>query len=209
MLPRKLRRWRDQRRLNDPDFQFLFEPDTTGEYACFDLETTGLDPKSDEILSIGAVIIRGNRVLASQHLNLLVKCDKRINEEAIKAHQLRQIDVVNGIPPQEALTKLLHFIGSRPLVGYYLEFDVAMVNRYLKAWLNITLPNEQTEVSAMYYDWKTRRGIDRHVDLRFDTILKDLNLPELPKHNPVNDALMAAMAYVKLTHTEYVAPREA
>jgi DNA polymerase-3 subunit epsilon len=38
------------------------------------------------------------------------------------------------------------------------------------------------------------------VDLGFDRILKDLDLPELPKHNPVNDSLMAALIYTKLKY---------
>jgi DNA polymerase-3 subunit epsilon len=201
-------RWRDKRRLRDPAFTYLFEPDSSGEFVCFDLETTSLDPKIAEILSIGAVKIRQKRVLASQRLHLLVKPSGKIAEDSIRAHQLRNVDVAGGLEPREALTRLLEFIGSRPLVGYYLEFDVAVVNRYLKEWLGIRLPQPQTEVSAQYYDWKTRGGIDRYVDLGFDRILKDLDLPELPKHNPVNDSLMAALIYTKLKYQTKPSPHD-
>ncbi|MCG8428387.1 MAG: 3'-5' exonuclease [Chromatiales bacterium] len=207
-LLHRYQRWTDRKRLKDASFSYLFEEDNTGELVCFDLETTSLDPKSAEILSIGAVKIRNQRVLASQRLHLLVKPTQEINRDSIRAHQLRNVDVENGLEPEEALRQLLTFIGSRPLVGYYLEFDVAVVNRYLKRWLGIRLPHPQTEVSAQYYDWKTRGGIDRYVDLSFDRILQDLDLPELPKHNPVNDSLMAALVYTKLTYQTKPAPHD-
>jgi hypothetical protein len=50
----------------------------------------------------------------------------------------------------------------------------------------------------MYYDWKFKQQPGRYVDLRFDKIIDDLNLPEIDQHDAFNDALMAAMVYLKL-----------
>lgn len=189
-----------KKRLKDPQYAFLFAPEPAEEFVSFDLETTSLDPDSAKILSIGAVRIRGHRVLASQKLYLPVRAEGSFDSEAIKVHRIRKRDAKTGVPIREAMDQLLRFMGSAPLVGYYLEFDVAVVNRYLKTWIGTTLPQRQIEISAQYYDWKTRGGIDHHVDLRFDTIRKVLDLPDLPAHNPVNDAIMAATCFVKLRH---------
>ena len=95
--------------------------------------------------------------------------------------------------------QVLRFIGSRPLVGYYLEFDVAVLNRHVRPKLGIPLPNRQIEVSALYYDTKARRAPpDSHIDLRFATIREELGLPERAEHDAFNDALLAAMMYVRL-----------
>ncbi|MFZ5374359.1 MAG: 3'-5' exonuclease, partial [Campylobacterota bacterium] len=40
-----------------------------------------------------------------------------------------------------------------------------------------------------------------NIDLRFDTILRDLNIPKMGQHNALNDAIMTAMVYIKLQHT--------
>ena len=37
-----------------------------------------------------------------------------------------------------------------------------------------------------------------HIDLRLGTLMKDLELPERAAHNAVNDATMAALAFIKL-----------
>jgi DNA polymerase-3 subunit epsilon len=140
----------------------------------------------------------------SQKFELFVKPTREINEQSIKIHQIRNIDLQNGCEAREAITKFLRFIGSRPLVGYYLEFDIKMINKYLKPYLGITLPNRQIEVSGLYHDKKIKLIPDGVIDLRFDVMMKDLGLPIFGKHDALNDAVMTAMMYIKLQNIEKV-----
>lgn len=181
----------------------MYEPPPPGEWVSLDCETTGLDVHRDEIVSIGAVRIVGNRLMTSERLELLVRPEKRrLSADAVRVHRLREQDVAQGMTPEQAMRRLLEFIGSRPLVGYYLEFDVAMLNRVMFPMLGVRLPQPKIEVSAMYYEWKNRglppykQGGD--IDLRFATMMADLGLPMRDAHDPLNDAVMAGLAFVKL-----------
>jgi DNA polymerase III, alpha subunit (gram-positive type) len=187
-----------KKRLKNPNYSFLFEEPPENEYVAFDTETTGLNPKVDDILSIAAVKIKDNKILLNEKFNVIVKPDREINEDAIKIHGLRKKDLESGIPIEEAVDRFVHFIGSRPLVGYYLEFDVAMINKYFKKLSGTTLPNKQIEVSALYYDYKIGLIPQGFVDLRFDSILKDLDIPTFGKHDALNDAIMTALIFLKL-----------
>ncbi|WP_041959861.1 3'-5' exonuclease [Sulfurospirillum arsenophilum] len=189
---------RNARKLNDEQYRFLFDKAPEDEVVVFDTETTGLNPKKDEILSIGAVKLKGNKILMSQKFELFVKPTREINEQSIKIHQIRNIDLENGCEAREAITQFLHFIGSRPLVGYYLEFDIKMINKYVKPYLGINLPNDQIEVSGLYHDKKIKFIPDGVIDLRFDVMMNDLGLPIFGKHDALNDAVMTAMMYIKL-----------
>jgi len=200
-LYRNYRRKRDFKNLNDVEYAFLFDENRSGEYVVFDTETTGLDPKKDHIISIGAVKIKDNKILTSQTFEALIKNDD-IAKESIEIHGIRPIDVQNGKTIEEEIRQFLYFIGSRPLIGYYLEFDIAMINKYVKPMLNISLPNEAIEVSELYFDKKIGAIPQGNVDLRFDTILNDCNIPNMGVHNAVNDAIMSAMIYLKLTKGE-------
>ncbi len=191
----------NRKKLKDQEYAFLFEEAPSDEVVVFDTETTGLEPKTDEILSIGAFIIKGNKIITSQKFECFIKPTKKINEESIKIHQIRDIDVQNGLEIQEALALFLHFIGARIVVGYYIEFDVKMINKYLKPWLGIDLPNPQIELSGIYHDKKMKCIPDGMIDLRFDVMMKDLDLPIFGKHDALNDALMTALMYVKLQHS--------
>lgn len=200
----RLRRGWQQRQLRDSEWRFLVDAPPPGEWVALDCETTGLNPRSDEIIAIGAVRIVGNRVLTSERLDLLVRPEHGVSAESIRVHRLREQDVQDGVPAEEAMRRLLHFIGARPLVGYYLEFDVAMINRAMKPLLGIRLPQKQIEVSALYYDYKFRQlppyrqQDNADIDLRFDTLMKDLALPTRDAHDALNDAVMAALAFIKL-----------
>ncbi|WP_458699578.1 3'-5' exonuclease [Sulfurospirillum sp. 1307] len=195
----------NRKKLKDEKYSFLFDsiaPDD--EVVVYDTETTGLNPKKDEILSIGAVKIKGNKILTSEKFETFVQPSKPISKESIKIHQIRNIDLQNGMTPNEAIDKFLHFIGSRPLVGYYLEFDVKMINKYLKPYLGIKLPNKQIEVSGIYHDKKIKLIPDGTIDLRFDSIMNDLGLPIFGKHDALSDAIMTAMMYIKLKNIKHL-----
>jgi len=196
---------RSRARLRDPAFAFLFGPEHSTETVVFDTETTGLNRKRSDIISLAAIRIRGNRLLLSQRLELLVRPAVAIEHTAVTVHGLRPMDVADGLPARDAMARFLRFIGTRPLVGYYLEFDIAMVNRVIRPWLGVSLPNRAIEVSALYYDRVMRARSTRDalytgtVDLSFARILADLDLPSLPAHDALNDALMTGLIYLKLT----------
>ena len=194
------KKW-NQKRLTDERFAFLFDANEEGEneeIVVFDCETTGLNPRVDDIISIGAVKIRGNRILANEAMHLFVKQEKQISPESIAIHQIRHCDLDGAIPIKEAIEQFLYYIGNRKLAGYYLEFDVAMINKYTKPMIGVTLPNKKEEISAIYYDKKISLIPQGHIDLKFDTIIKDLALPKLKAHDALNDAIMTAMMYLKL-----------
>ena len=50
-----------------PEFRFMFDESPPNEWVSLDCETTGLNVSADEIISIGAVRIVGNRALISGH----------------------------------------------------------------------------------------------------------------------------------------------
>jgi DNA polymerase III subunit epsilon len=185
--------------LRDPAFRFLFDEPPEDEAVAIDCETTGLNLRQDDIVTVAAIHIRGSRILSSGRFEAMVKPSAKMKAEAIKVHRLREGDVAGGRTMEEVLPEFMRFIGSRPLVGYYLEFDLAMINKHARRLFGIELPNRRIEVSGLYYERKygdAPPGVQ--IDLRFAAILADLGLPALDQHDAFSDALMAAMMYVAL-----------
>ncbi|MHB8353965.1 MAG: 3'-5' exonuclease [Burkholderiales bacterium] len=189
-----------RKRLLRSEYDSLFESSPPDEWVSVDCETTGLDRSNDEIISIGAVLIRESRIMTSERLELFIRPSGQVKAESIRIHHLRSMDVAHGLAPLQAIQKFLDFVGSRPLVGYYLEFDVAMLDRLARPFLGIPLPQRKIEVSGLYYDYKSSQHANSNVDLSFHNIMQDLQLPERTEHDALNDALMAAMMFVKLRH---------
>lgn len=195
----KIKNYFNRKNLNNDDYAYMFDEYDGDEYVCFDCETTGLNPKVDDIISIGAVVIKNNKILTSRKFERFIKPKTKLQAESIKIHHIRECDLEDAVDIDDAIDEFLEFIQNRPLVGYYLEFDVAMINKYVKPKLGITLPNKQLEVSALYYDKVIGKIPQGNVDLRFDTIMKKLDIPIMGKHDAINDAIMTSMIFLKIS----------
>lgn len=194
----KIIRHYERKKLKDEQYAYLYD-EHPNELVSFDCETTSLDVKEAEIISIGAVKIRDNQILTNESFYVLVKPEGMMEATNVTIHGLRPKDLRDGLPIEEALKQFLAFVGGRPLVGYYLEYDVAMVNKFLKPMLGIRLPQQQIEVSSLYY----RREIERNrydmvVDLRMASMFEKLKIPDLPRHDALNDSINVAMMYLAL-----------
>lgn len=190
--------------LGDTRFAFMWDEPPPDEWVALDCEATGLSVQRDEIIAVGAVRIAGDRLMTSERLELLVKPSRAISADAVRVHGLRERDVAHGLDIDDALQQLMRFIGSRPLVGYFLDFDLGLINRALFPMLGVPLPQRRFEVSSMFYEWKFRQlppyqqQGNVNIDLRFSTVMRELGLPERHAHDALNDAVMAALAFVKL-----------
>lgn len=199
MIPRAVKRLFHQATLGDQSFRFMFEPGPADEYVAIDCETTGLNVRTDDVIAIAAIRIRGNRILTSERFEAIVRPESDMRAEAIKIHRLRQADVGQAPLIWKMVRSFLHFVGGRPLVGYYLDFDVAMLDKYILPIVGIELPNRRIEVSRLYYDRKYGDAPpNTSIDLSFAAILRDLDIPALAQHDAFDDALMTAMMFVQL-----------
>jgi DNA polymerase-3 subunit epsilon len=197
--------WRAAKRLlhqatiHDQQYRFLFKPGPADEVVVLDTETTGLDRKHDDVVTIGAIKVRGDRILTSERFEAVAKPDAAMDPEAIKVHRLREADVASGTLIYRILPDFLRFIGGRPLVGYFIEFDVAMLDKYVLGLIGAELPNPLIEVSRLYHERKYGDAPPGTViDLTFAAMQRDLGIPDLAQHDAFNDALMTAMMFVIL-----------
>ena len=199
MLPRAIKRLLHRATLSDQSYRFMFDRPPDDDLVVIDCETTGLNVRKDDVVTIAAIKIRGNRILTSEHFEAVVHPDSEMKTEAIKIHRLRQSDVEAAPIVWKVLPSFLRFIGSRPLIGYYVDFDVAMLDKYILPLVGIELPNERIEVSRLYYERKYGNAPpNTPVDLSFAAILHDLCIPPLGQHDAFNDALMTAMMFLQL-----------
>ncbi len=187
-------------KLRDKRYEFLYDthPD---ELVSFDCETTSLNVAEAQIISIGAVKIRGNKILTSETFEILIKPEGMMEATNVTIHGLRPKDLTHGTTVEDAIEQFLHFVGGRPLVGYFLEYDVAMVNKFLKPMLGIKLPQPQIEVSRLFHAQETKhKYYDAEIDLTMANMVKTLGIPDLPRHDALNDAINVAMMYLALKH---------
>ena len=116
----------------------------TEEYTALDLETTGLNPKKDKIIEIGAVKVREGRIMDS--FQCFVNPWRKLGEET---RLLTGIDdgMLQDAPGiEEVLEPLIDFIGEDVLVGHRILFDYSFVK---KAAVNRSLVFEKEGIDTL------------------------------------------------------------
>ena len=76
-----LRRLFYQASIGDQSYRFLFKSPPPGEAVAIDCETTGLNIGKDDIITIAAVRIKGERILTSEAFEVAVRPEARIAPE--------------------------------------------------------------------------------------------------------------------------------
>lgn len=198
--PGPLRRWLERRRARQGPHAALFAPHRCDEWVSLDLETTGLDPMRDEILTMAAVRGRGRRVFLRDRLQITVRSESPRIGEAVRHHRIRPVDVAEGAAIDDALAHLLAFIGNRPLVGYCIGFDRAMLDRPLRARYGFGLPNRLIELRERYRSHVQRRRPEHAAEANLDVMATELGLPLFERHTALGDAVTAALVHIRLQH---------
>ncbi|RVU30261.1 MULTISPECIES: 3'-5' exonuclease [Neptunomonas] len=200
IIPRTIRRMKEKLEHKTGPYAHLFEPYQGDEVVSLDCETTGLDVKNADIISIGAVRVKGNKVLTSERLDIKLKPPKTLTGESIKVHKIRAQDLADGIELEEALNQVLDFVGNRPILGYYVNYDIRMLDKFIRPRYGFGLPSKAIELSHVYHDIIKWRSVGGNIDLRFDTISKHLDIPMLERHTALGDAITVALMYVRLKY---------
>lgn len=193
------------KKLTRPEYAYLYEPPLENEWVSLDCEMTGLNPKNDHILSVGAVrIIKDNNNLWIDSGNALsIVCRPPImpSDNSIIIHGLRPCDVAGGVDYQTMLATLLPFIGTRPIVGFCTDMDMAFVNAIAKPFLGVPLTNPCLDVSLMEQSLTQKQHKGHEILAKrkhLTTLLDEFAIPRLPAHDALNDAIMTAMVFCHL-----------
>ncbi|GHB16824.1 3'-5' exonuclease [Salinicola rhizosphaerae] len=172
------------------------------EVVSLDCETTGLDPRRAELVSLAAVTVTGHRILTSGALNLRLQKPDSLDERSIRVHGLRGVDLSGGEALGDALSRLRDFVGERPVIGWALAYDLILLERAMKPRFGAGLSNPRLDVRRLYA--RRRRQIDPLVepDLRLERAALALDVPVLDRHTALGDAVTTAMIYLRLTRDE-------
>ena len=169
------------------------------DFTVIDLETTGLDPGADEIISFATVTVSGGRITLADARYELVRPDRMPDGDTIRIHGLREADLVDAPPLSERLDELLDAMAGRALVAH-----VAGVERgFLSAALSsrgLELPNPVVDTAAMDRELRRqRRSPPAETDpIGLSDLARSLGLPVHRPHHADGDALTTAQAFIAL-----------
>ncbi len=135
----------------------LKQPIQQSTFLVIDTELTGLDPKRDSIVSIGAIEMEGARVLLGDVFYRVV-APGTVNAEAVTVHGITPDETKHCPALDLVLPEFVSLAKDKVLVGHHIGLDLAFLNRALKERGMHPLENHVVDTFKIY-TWLKRRSI--------------------------------------------------
>ncbi|WP_459128765.1 PolC-type DNA polymerase III [Guggenheimella bovis] len=164
----------------------------SGDFVAFDIETTGFNPETCEIIEIGGVRIKNFEVVGS--FNELIKPKTRIPEHITELTGIRNEDVEHAKDAETVLKAFHEFIQDSTLVAHNVDFDYPFIQTEYRR-LGIDIQNPKVDTLALSRLLLTK--IKRH---RLNQVAKFLKITQLEHHRALDDALVCGKIFIHLLH---------
>jgi DNA polymerase III epsilon subunit-like protein/CBS domain-containing protein len=175
-------------------------------WCAIDLELTGLDPRADEIIAVGAVPVQEGRVILGEAFYTLVSTEKRSGHAAILTHKLRAVDLADAPPVQEAIDGILDALRGRVPVFHAAAVERSFLSRPFSR-RRVRLP-DAADTDVLGRAWLRERDGEAPPWLALAELSELLGQTGEPPHHALGDALSTAQAFIALaSHLDREAPQ--
>lgn len=165
-------------------------------YCAIDLETTGLDFKTDEIISIGAAQIQSGRVMTEVNYYREVRPKQTPSPSSIRIHGIRAVDLENASPIEEVLPDFAEHIRGRVVVAHAAWIETAFLKDRLKS-VNLDFSKRLIDTASLA---RTCGVVEIALDHEpsLELLARTLKLPVYSPHHALGDALTTAIIFLAL-----------
>lgn len=158
------------------------------DYIVIDLETTGLDPKFDEIIEIGAIKVINNKIQDS--FSTLIHPNRDISDFITNLTGITNDMLINAPSIKEVLPSFIEFIGNHILVGHNVNFDINFL--YDNILYNLDEPLVNDFIDIMRFSRRFFKEYDNH---KLCTLVNNFGIKTFPKHRALIDCYSTQLCY--------------
>lgn len=159
-------------------------------YVCIDLETSGLEPKNDRILEIGAIKVIDGKIVGKYET--LVDAGVHLKKEVVQLTGISEEMTKNGKPIEVAIRECVDFVGDLPLLGHCIRFDFSFLK---KAAVNHKLPFEKQAVDTLKI---ARKALPELESRSLGALCQYYHISQERSHRAIDDAMATHELYWKL-----------
>lgn len=160
------------------------------DFTAIDTETTGLNPKSDRMIEVGAVKVRNGKI--TERFESLINPGRKLEERIIQLTGITQEDLEHAPSIEEVLPDLLSFVGDDVLLGHKIMFDYSFIK---KAAVNQHFAFEKKGIDTLKL---ARRFLPELESKRLTSLCEYYGI-KYDAHRAASDAMAATELYFKLS----------
>ncbi|AXE61032.1 DNA polymerase III alpha subunit [[Mycoplasma] phocae] len=107
------------------------------EYVVFDIETTGLSPRFDEIIEFGGTIIKNGMQI--NNIQFFIKANKPLSQFTTNLTRITDEDLANACDEEEGIKKIYEILENKICVAHNANFDINFCKeKFVKYGLDIS-----------------------------------------------------------------------
>lgn len=179
----------------------LSAPLDQARYVVFDTELTGLNPRQDSIVSVGAVAMTGGRIEVGSTFYQVVVPRTALRGSSVVVHGITPSEVLEQPSIDQVLPAFLEFCGDSVIIGHVVSIDLGFLNEDLVRLRGRKLPNPAVDTHAVSRWLQSREsevcafygGNADGTDLF--TLAARYGIPLSGAHNALSDAFVTAQLF--------------
>ncbi len=165
----------------------------TNRFVALSVETSGLNPSKDVILSFGCIAVVNDNIIIGDTFEIAIPQYKYLHDNGITNDFLLESSMPKLAEPA-AIESFINYIGNATLVGHRIHFDVEMINEALDKLSCGRLKNEALDVEVMYK--KLHDINDKNFSL--DELSSLFKIAKTERISTTDDAFTIALLFLKL-----------
>lgn len=171
---------------------------TETEFIALDFETTGLNPKTDSIVSIGFVPIIKNRIILNQSRHYLISQNTPISEQSVVIHKITNQKIEQGhMNLKQGLEVLLSAVKGKIIIAHNAKIEKYFLEEAMLKTYATTLPFYFVDTMKIEMKKATNQyGQKPLSDLRLYQLRKKYKLPQYKAHHALDDAIATAELFL-------------
>jgi DNA polymerase III subunit epsilon len=168
-------------------------------FVVLDSETTGLNPRTDRLISIGAVAVRGGEILLDDSFDVLLRVDE--NTSAVTVHGITRDESRAGIDEPEALERFLDYLRDGVIVGHHIGHDIAAFDAGYERHWGARLLNRSMDTMDLTLHLEQDGAFDGRPPIRrftLDALSEMFGVVPHGRHTASGDAFITAQVLLRL-----------
>jgi len=168
-------------------------------FVVLDCETTGLDPRRDRLISIGAVAIAGGEIVLEDSFEALLKIDHNLS--AVTVHGITRDQARGGLDEPEALVSFLRYLRDGVIVGHHIAHDISTIDVALGRHFGSALRNRRIDTMDLTLRLEAAGALGRQASgagFSLDSLCELFEVTPYDRHTATGDALLTALIFLKL-----------
>jgi len=165
----------------------------------FDTESTGLDPRKDKLISIGAIALEHEELCPEDTFEVLIPVE--FNTSAVIIHGISREQSQQGVPEEDALRTFREYIGDSILAGFHVHSDVNMLNTAFHQYGLPQIEKPTLETLHLLYLLEDLQKLPQHTipgSYSLDAVAQFFGITTHDRHTASGDAFITAQILMKL-----------